>query len=155
MTFYTSHCYRENMNKVMQTKFYRTNMNKVIQMTFCTLYVCNYIFLFLEKRKSLLIYFWKSSWGQEWPPDVNHCNGACTNELHKHNSFQKHWSFMVGKSSSQRNIYSLKYPKWFFTLFVSKLKKVWIIKQFMVTNCSKERPSSIVTKTLKIEFWYQ
>ena len=29
------------------------------------------------------------------------------------------------------------------------------IKQFVVTNCSKERPGSIVTKTLKMEFWYQ
>ena len=30
------------------------------------------------------------------------------------------------------------------------------IKQFVVTNCSKKRPGTIVTKTLKkMEFWYQ
>ena len=29
------------------------------------------------------------------------------------------------------------------------VKKITNIKQFVVTNCSKERPSSIVTETLK------
>ena len=32
---------------------------------------------------------------------------------------------------------------------ISTISLQWIIKQFVVTNCSKERPGSIVNETLK------